>query len=212
VAAHVLAVCTGVVRPLSSGGGHEPSGIDKRPREGAVSAGPLGLDGDQQAEAVTHGGIDRALYAYGEADAAHFADLLARPVPYGAFGENLRIAGLDVSGALIGERWTIGDGLEVEVSAPRIPCDKLAIHWGVPDLVERFLAAGRPGAYLRVARPGTVAAGDRVEVVGRPAHGLSVAEVARIRTRAPHDATRLVAATALACDLARWVRARARAD
>jgi MOSC domain-containing protein YiiM len=47
----------------------------------------------------------------------------------------------------------------------------------VPDLVKRFLAARRPGSYLAVERPGEVAVGDRVTVLARPGHGVTVADV-----------------------------------
>jgi MOSC domain-containing protein YiiM len=35
-----------------------------------VAVGPLGLDGDEQADPTVHGGLARAVYAY---PAAHFA-------------------------------------------------------------------------------------------------------------------------------------------
>ena len=98
----------------------------------------------------------------------------ARPaLPPGRFGENLRTSGLDLTGAVIGERWRIGTAL-LEVTAPRIPCANFARFWGVPELIKRFTAHGASGAYLRVLEPGEIGAGDTVEVVSRPDHGVTI--------------------------------------
>jgi len=99
----------------------------------------------------------------------------------GAFGENLTLAGVDITGAVIGERWSIGS-VVLEVCSPRQPCRTFAGFWGVPDLIKRFTVAGRTGAYLRVLQTGSLAAGDRVEIVHRPAHGLTVGDSFRAIT------------------------------
>jgi MOSC domain-containing protein YiiM len=65
------------------------------------------------------------------------------------------------------------------VSAPRIPCGKLAAKIGDRGFVRTFAAADRPGAYLRVIEEGAVGAGDPVEVVSRPCHGVDLALAAR---------------------------------
>lgn len=207
----LTAVCTGAAGQLAFAGRHERTAIDKRPRTGRVAVTSLGLDGDEQADRRHHGGVDQALYAYAEEDATSWAAELGRELPPGRFGENLRVAGLDVSGALVGERWALGSQVEVVVTAPRIPCGTLAGFWDVPDIVERFLAAGRLGAYLRVQRGGTVAAGDPVVVRSRPSHDVTVAEVARIRTRATGDAASLVGIDGLAERVAAWAERRAAA-
>src|SRR5918994_2065617 len=82
----------------------------------------------------------------------------------GSFGENLTLRGIDVSGALVGERWLVR-GTLLEVSQPRIPCFKLGIRMGSQRFPRQFAGAGRPGAYLRILEEGDVAAGDPVEVV-----------------------------------------------
>jgi MOSC domain-containing protein YiiM len=201
---HVIAVCTGIARVHRFAAGVEVSAIDKRPREGRVAVTETGLGGDQQGDRAHHGGADQALYAYGEADADHWVAELGRELPPGRFGENLRLAGIDVSAAQVGERWALGPEVAVEVTAPRIPCGTFAGFWDVPDLVERFLATGRPGAYLRVLTPGTLGAGDPVEVLARPDHGITLAEVLRIRTRDHHEAARLRGVAGLAANLRAW--------
>lgn len=205
----VLAVCVGTTHAADWAGRLGRTAIDKRTATRPVEVTEAGLVGDEQADREHHGGPDQALYAYARQDADHWVAELGRDLPPGSFGENLRITGPDASQAWIGERWRIGDDVEVQVTGPRIPCSVFAGFLDVPDLVPRFLAAGRPGAYLRVLTPGSVAAGDPVRVVGRPEHGLTVADVLRIHTRDRHEAHRLLEADALAARLRSWAQERA---
>lgn len=152
--------------------------IDKRAAPGTLVVGELGLAGDRQAKAKHHGGPDKALYAYADEDAQWWAQELGREIPAGLFGENLRTSGLDVSGARIGQRWSIGEsGLVVEVTSPRTPCATFARRMDQPRWERRFTERRAPGAYLRVVRPGTVAAGDRIVAHDAPAHDVTVADV-----------------------------------
>jgi MOSC domain-containing protein YiiM len=116
------------------------------------------------------------VYGYAAEDVAHWAAELRRPIPPGGMGENLTLAGVDCSGAVVGERWQVGDAV-LAVTGPRVPCRVFAGFHQVPDLVARFFAAGRPGSYLAVRRSGAVRAGDPVTVLDRPAHGVTVADV-----------------------------------
>ncbi|WP_336712209.1 MOSC domain-containing protein [Arthrobacter sp. USHLN218] len=151
--------------------------IDKRPVAGPVAVHELGLRADVQADRKNHGGELKALYAYAAEDAAQWAAELGRDIPAGLFGENLRTEGLPVSGALVGERWRIGEAVTVTVTMPRIPCATFGRHMDQPQWAKRFLAKGLPGAYLKVDAAGAIAAGDSVEVLYRPRHGVSVADV-----------------------------------
>ena len=157
------------------------SGIDKRPVTGRVAVGTLGLDGDVQVNRRYHGGEGQALYAYAQEDADWWAAELDRALPPGRFGENLRTSGLDLTTAVLGERWRVGTAL-VEVSAPRIPCANFERFWGVPKLVKRFTAKGASGAYLRVLETGEVGTGDLIEVVHRPDHGVTAGDAFRAFT------------------------------
>ncbi|PFG35383.1 MOSC domain-containing protein YiiM [Flavimobilis soli] len=149
--------------------------IDKLPTTEAVAVGPLGLEGDTQADRKHHGGPDKALYAYAQHEAEEWARRLGRPVPPGLFGENLRVAGMETSAATIGQTWRIGEEVVVEATMPRTPCTKFAERMGEPRWVRRFAEAGLLGAYLRVVQPGTVRSGDPIETLSRPDHGVTVA-------------------------------------
>jgi MOSC domain-containing protein YiiM len=173
-------------------GSLDRTAIDKRPVDARVAvsapgAAGVGLAGDQIYDRKSHGGPDQAVYAYAAEDRAWWAGELGRHLPPGAFGENFSTDGLDVTGAVIGERWQVGeDGLLLEVTAPRIPCKTFQGWMDEPHWVKRFTAHGAPGAYLRVVEPGSVGAGDRIEVVRSPEHGMTIGDLFVIR-RAPAD-------------------------
>lgn len=203
----LLAVCR-VHQLLPDEGVFGVTAIDKRPVAGPVRVRELGVYADVQADRADHGGRDKALYAYAQEAADRWAAELEREVPPGLFGENLRTAGVDVDGAEVGERWAVGadpgTALHVEVTMPRTPCATFARRMGEERWVRRFARSGAPGAYLRVVRPGTVAAGDPVTVLSRPGHGVGVGRW--LVEAAPEDARTLLAAEAdgvleLAADL-----------
>ncbi|UQX89116.1 MOSC domain-containing protein [Jatrophihabitans telluris] len=180
------------------------TGIDKRPAPGPVRLEPLGVVGDTICDTKHHGGPDQAVYAYALEDLdwwrAELGGEISVPVGPGSVGENLTTLGVDVTGAVIGERWRVGKA-ELEVSVPRIPCRTFQAYWGVERLMKRFTAAGRPGAYLRVLTAGDVVAGDTVHVVHRPDHGLTIAETFRALTGDRDLAAKLLSAPELPRDV-----------
>ncbi|MFD8566392.1 MOSC domain-containing protein [Streptomyces sp. NPDC057694] len=158
------------------------TGIDKQPVEGPVrvaapgpkGTGGSGLAGDAVCDRRHHGGDDQAVYAYAREDLDDWERTLGRPIPSGGFGENLTTEGLDITGALIGERWRIGPEVVLEVTSSRIPCRTFQGHLGEKGWVKRFTQEGAAGAYLRVIEPGEIRAGDPIEVVHRPDHEVTV--------------------------------------
>ncbi len=182
--------------PAKSGGaaGTVTTGIAKRPVDhpvpvrapGPKGTGGSGLVGDHVGDRRHHGGDDQAVYAYAREDLDAWEGELGRALADGCFGENLTTAGVDVTGAVLGERWHVGDGGPVlEVSCPRVPCRTFSLHLGEERWVPRFTAARVPGAYLRVLEPGTVRAGARVEVRDVPAHGVTVGTAFAAITTSP---------------------------
>jgi MOSC domain-containing protein YiiM len=203
VAGVVESVNVGIPREVSWRGRTVTTAIWKDPVQGRVRVRGVNVDGDRQADLEVHGGIDKALYAYAAEDLEWWAGQLGREVAPGSFGENLTVRGVGVSGALVGERWRAG-GTLLEVSQPRVPCFKLGIRMGSQRFPSRFAAAGRPGAYLRILAEGAVAAGDPVEVVHRPGHGLTVAEVSRIYHQDHAGAARLLQVPELSGSWKQW--------
>jgi MOSC domain-containing protein YiiM len=152
--------------------------IDKRPLAGRVRVLKLGLDGDEQADQENHGGYEQAVYAYAREDLDWWVERLGRELRDGLFGENITTAGLDITGAAIGETWRLGTAV-VQVTSPRIPCVTFASWLGEDRWVKRFAWAGRPGAYLRVLSEGEVGPGDDIEVLDRPAITVTAGEAMR---------------------------------
>lgn len=171
--ASVLAVCR-VHQLLSDEGSVGVTAIDKRAVDGPVKVHKLGLHGDIQASRIHHGGVDQALYAYSQDDADYWVGELQRDLLPGVFGENLRVAGIGTTTAVIGERWKIGLDVEVEVTSPRVPCATFQRRMDEPQWVKRFTAAGRVGTYLRVIKPGTIRAGDHIHRLFVPKHGVTI--------------------------------------
>ncbi|MHA3021510.1 MOSC domain-containing protein [Mycobacterium sp. BMJ-28] len=195
------------------------TGIDKRPTAAEIevrSPGPMqgglgsGLVGDLIGNDAFHGGDDQAVYAYAREDLDVWQTRIDRDITNGAFGENLTTTGVDVTNAVVGERWRIGTGgLLLEVSRPRIPCRTFALWLEIQGWIKTFTSTAVPGAYLRVLAPGTVRAGDRIEVVERPAHDITVGLVFRALTLEAGLLPSVLAADALPEDIKNKARRRA---
>lgn len=179
-----------VSRPESNAYGDGLTGIGKRPTDGPVAVaapGPKGvagsgLAGDAVCNLRHHGGDDQAVYAYAREDLDRWEGELGRTLPAGLFGENLTTHGLDLNGALIGERWRVGERVLLEVTSPRIPCRNFEGALGEPGWIKRFTEAGRSGTYFRVIEPGDIRAGDAVDIVHRPDHDVTIAVAFRALT------------------------------
>jgi MOSC domain-containing protein YiiM len=204
----VLSVNVAQIREIPRGGEMVRTGIWKVPVEGRVAVRGVNVEGDEQADRSVHGGPDKATYAYAREDTDWWEGELGRELPHGAFGENLTLRGVDVTGALIGERWRIGTAL-LEVSEPRFPCWKLGARFEDPKMLKRFSAALRPGAYLRIAEEGELAAGDVAEVVERPDHDLTIRGFAHAYLQDRDALPRLLEVPAVSQMWRDWVRERA---
>jgi MOSC domain-containing protein YiiM len=169
----LLAVNVAEIREIPWRGRMVRTGIWKFPVDGRVTVRGVNVDGDEQADRRVHGGEFQAVYAYAREDYDWWEGELGRELPPGTFGENLTVAGLDLTNALVGERWRVGSAL-LEVSLPRIPCFKLGRKMEEPRFLKRFAQARRPGTYLRIVEEGEIGAGDAVEVVTRPGHDVTI--------------------------------------
>jgi MOSC domain-containing protein YiiM len=167
------------------------TGIGKRPTLEPVEVrapGPKttglgsGLVGDFIGDGKHHGGDEQAVYAFQREDLDAWERQLGRELPNGFFGENLTTVGLEVNEARLGERWRVGSEVVLQVTSPRIPCSTFRGWMGQKGWAKIFTAAGRPGAYLSVIAPGTITAGDSIEVVHRPNHDVTIAMAFRATT------------------------------
>jgi MOSC domain-containing protein YiiM len=203
----VVSVNLADVRLILINGEPVKTGIFKLPTDERVAVGSEGLEGDRQVDRRVHGGPEKAVYAYGTGDYAWWSRELERETPPGLFGENLTVEGLDPSHAEIGECWRIGE-LLIEASEPRQPCSKLGAKMGDPRFVKRFARELRLGSYFRVLSPGEVGAGDEIEVVERPGHGVTAETLGRIAFGDRDLAERALRAEALGPKWREWLEGR----
>jgi MOSC domain-containing protein YiiM len=159
----------GRIRPLPESG--RPTGIYKNPVQLPLRIGRQGFDGDQQADRRVHGGPDKAVHLYPSTHygrlAARFPEFAARFVP-GSIGENIATDDLSESDVRIGDVWRLGTA-RLQVCQPRNPCWKIDERYGGEGIARFIAEQSIAGWYCRVLEPGSVADGDRLELVGKAA-------------------------------------------
>ncbi len=156
---HLISINIGKAQPINTKSGM--SGIFKLPTQEPVAVTRLGLAGDTICDTESHGGVDQAVYVFGEPDYAHWSKVLGRDLAPGIFGENLTISDLESADMNIGDILHVGS-VTLQVTAPRIPCVTLAARMGDPAFVKLFRQVERPGLYCRVLKAGLVCEGDAV--------------------------------------------------
>jgi MOSC domain-containing protein YiiM len=187
--AHVHSVQVGQPRDYVDGQNRTwRSAIAKTVTVGTVSVCRTNIAGDQQADLVHHGGVDKEVLVY---SADHFAAWAAEfpelEVTAGTFGENVTIVGMNESDVCIGDTYRVGT-CEFQVSQPRQPCWKLARHTGLSRLAARVQQTGRTGCYQRVLTEGQLTAGDDVILLQRHHTEWSIARANRVMYAKPRRA------------------------
>lgn len=172
----ILSVNLGRPRPIQTARSSFETGIYKTPVAEPVRVTALGLQGDAVLDGKHHGGVDQAVYIYGQSDYNWWMAELGREMPPGTFGENLTIDGLESAAFSIGDRLHAAEVI-LEITAPRIPCATLAARMGDPQFVKRFRRAERPGLYCRVLREGIVQAGESVRLEPYAGETITVLEM-----------------------------------
>jgi len=167
----------GLPRQIPFQGRSVKTSIFKSPVEGRRRVSRLNIEGDEQSDLTVHGGVDKAVYCYAS---EHYdfwrRELPGVPLPWGAFGENLTTDGLLEGAAFVGDRLRAGSA-EFVVTQPRLPCYKLGVRFGRPDILKTFLESRRIGFYLSVAVEGEVGAGDEIALVSSDDERLGVMDV-----------------------------------
>ena len=178
----IVSLSVGLPREVEWHGRTVLTSIFKAPVDRRLRVTTLNFEGDQQSDLSVHGGADKAVYAY---PSEHYEfwrrELPQADLPWGAFGENLTTEGLLEADIRIGDGFRVGSA-EFVATQPRMPCYKLGIRFGRPDIVKRFLQSGRTGFYFAVTLEGEVGAGDPIERIARADEGLTVADVVNLYT------------------------------
>jgi MOSC domain-containing protein YiiM len=176
----LLSINVGMPREIDWHGKLVRTSIFKSPVLGPVRVATLNLEGDEQSDLTVHGGIHKAVYVYPSEHYLFWREEIAGlDLPSGAFGENFTTEGLLEGAVHIGDRFRVGSA-EFLVTQPRMPCYKLGIRFGRPEIVKRFLQSGKTGFYLAVLQEGQVTAGDSIESLTRDEHGVTVADIVNL--------------------------------
>jgi MOSC domain-containing protein YiiM len=187
----LISVNVGLPREVAWKGKTVSTGIFKEPVSKRVMVRSLNLDGDGQADLTIHGGADKAVYVYPFEHYDYWrGELPDTELPLGIFGENFTTTGLREEELNIGvseaapleHRFHLGT-VKLMVTQPRLPCYKLGIRFGRPDIIKRFLTSRRTGFYFRVLQEGEVGAGDSLELVNWDDNNITVADITQLYTR-----------------------------
>ena len=178
----IVSLSVGLPREVEWHGRTVLTSIFKAPVDRRLRVTTLNFEGDEQSDLSVHGGVDKAVYVYPSEQYEFWRrELPQADLPWGVFGENLTTEGLLEADIRIGDGFRVGSA-EFVATQPRMPCYKLGIRFGRPDIVKRFLQAGRTGFYFAVTLEGEVGAGDPIERIARADEGLTVAEVVNLYT------------------------------
>jgi MOSC domain-containing protein YiiM len=175
----VETVSVGAPRVVRWKGREVVTSIFKSPVDGPVEVRRLNLDGDRQADLEVHGGEYKAIYAYAAENSDWWSAALGRPLEPANFGENLSVRGLAEEAIHVGDVFRAGDA-EIEATEPRLPCYKLGIRFGDPQMVQAFATARRWGIYFRVVKEGELGAGDALKRIHADAAAIPVDDIARV--------------------------------
>lgn len=188
-AARVVSIQVGLpmhYRDEANGSGQWYSAFVKQPVNGRQYVRFDNIEGDRQADLKNHGGYDKAVLCYAAYHYREWQTELNQHFPYGGFGENFTIEGLDETNVCIGDIFKVGE-CTLQVSQSRGPCWKIFRRWSIPNLLDRIRATGRTGWYMRVLKEGYVAPGQSIKLLGRTHPRWTVARVNDVREHRLRD-------------------------
>ena len=173
----VISVNTGEKKSVTWNGRVYETGIYKYPVNSPIFLGKEDVDNDHVIDRKVHGGIKKAVYAYGVNHYDYWKELYPDiEFHYGIFGENLSIDHLDEEQIFVGSVYRLGKAI-VEVTKPREPCVKLGIRFNDAAIIKQFWLSTKSGVYFKVLETGQVAKGDTFQLLEKLENTPSIAEV-----------------------------------
>ena len=128
----------------------------------SVNVTKLNIVGDNVADTIHHGGVDKAIFVNSLKNYLHWKTFLKKDtLPFGALGENLTVDNIDEHSVCIGDIHQIGT-VKVQVSQPRQPCWKISRRWENKEFFNEIYNSGKTGWYYRVLEEGSFKAGDSI--------------------------------------------------
>lgn len=184
--AEILSVNIGKPQQIHFKNKEVSTGIFKQPVHRSLFLSGLNFEGDGQADLVHHGGREKAVCVYPYEHYPFWEKELNKPLPYGAFGENLTIQGLLEADVCIGDIFQLGEAT-VQVSQPRQPCYKLSVKYDSPDMPLKVQETGYTGFYFRVLQEGVVPAAAALSRISRHPKAVTVSYANRIMHHEKED-------------------------
>ena len=155
--------------------------IFKKPVNEKVNIKKAGIEGDKQADLKSHGGVNKAVYAYSYKHYKYWGELLKKDFSndYGLIGENLTMDDFDEKEFFIGDELQISDVI-LKITQPRIPCYKLGIKMNEKDFVNFFINYGHLGMYMKVIKSGFIEKGDNIKLIRRNKDTMTIYEISKL--------------------------------
>ena len=155
--------------------------IFKKPVNEKVNIKKAGIEGDKQADLKSHGGVNKAVYAYSYKHYKYWGELLKKDFSndYGLIGENLTIDDFDEKEFFIGDEFQISNVI-LKITQPRIPCYKLGIKMNEKDFVNFFINYGHLGMYMKVIKSGFIEKGDNIKLIRRNKDTMTIYEISKL--------------------------------
>ena len=153
------------------------TGIFKFPVQKPIFLDIEDVKNDDVVDRKYHGGIEQAVYAYGEQHYEYWKGLYPKQAwTYGMFGENLTITNLDETNIRVGSTYQLGEAI-IEVTKPREPCYKLGIRFNDPSVIKQFWNSTKSGIYFKILRTGYVGKSEEMILLNKPINNPTIAEV-----------------------------------
>ena len=155
--------------------------IYKEPVNRKVNIKKTGIEGDKQADLKSHGGFNKAVYAYSYKHYKYWGELLEKDFSndYGLIGENLTIDDFNEKEFFIGDEFQISNTV-LKITQPRIPCYKLGIKMNKKDFLNLFINHGHLGIYMKVIKCGSIEKGDGLKLIRRDNTNMSIYEISKL--------------------------------
>lgn len=171
---HLHKVYTGKVKQVGNPDSEDPMERDwetamfKTKREDKVWLSKTGISGDEVANELLYGGLDKALFCYPIKHYADWQDKYERDdMVIGTMGENFAVLEMDEFSVCIGDIYEVGDAI-IQVSQPRKPTWQEARRFHILDLALDMQRTGRTGWYYRVLEEGNIWGDIPVNLLERP--------------------------------------------
>ncbi|MDX5585226.1 MAG: MOSC domain-containing protein [Aureibaculum sp.] len=153
------------------------TGIFKFPVQKPIFLDIEDVKNDDVVDRKYHGGIEQAVYAYGEQHYAYWKGLYPKQAwTYGMFGENLTVTNLDETNIHVGSTYQLGEAI-IEVTKPREPCYKLGIRFNDPSVIKQFWNSTKSGIYFKILKTGYVGKSEEMILLNKPINNPTIAEV-----------------------------------